>query len=506
VAENTRWVWEAGTGRYRNLDTGRFIGQRQVVQLVNGIVDNTEANPVTLLNTMLADGRVNTAEWKTGFARQIKNAYIQQAELAAGGRSQMTPQLWGMVGGSVREQYGYLDDFAQEIADGKLTAGQINSRTKMYVNSSREAYWRVKDAKARTDGFTEEKWNAIGDDSTCGPCADADTMGWQPVGTFAQPGSGRVRNRPRTDCQGLTNCRCEKEYRGGTVEAEQEPPTQPVEPEEAPEYDTAMDETVALFKRAQPDASDSDIEYYIEVMKLDKERFKLYAEKLGLQGDIDDLAARFFKEEKELSRKKAKSIWDNQEARALHKKGKVAYNQGYSEKLDQELSTSRGRASIEEVEDRGFIVLNESGESESRIRRELEVYLNVLDHDPVVSRVAEDQVRGIAFVRDRRPGDTASASYDPVSKMIQIYPHRGYDMPAGTWTHEIGHAAESYASNIADRGFGSGNVASMYGDGRFDEDWAELFTAARSDIWTIQEIAEWMPDKYQYMISVIPGM
>lgn len=212
MAEITRWVWEIGTRRYRNLDTGRFVGSAQVVNLVNGIVDRTDS-PVSALNTMLGDKRLNAADWKTGFARQIKNAYIQQAELAAGGRAQMTPQLWGMVGGTVREQYGYLNDFAKLVANGQLTATQIEARTKMYINSSREAFWRVKDAKAREQGLTEERWIPIGDDATCSPCSDAGAMGWQPIGTFAQPGSGRVRNSPRTYCEGLTNCRCEKEYR-----------------------------------------------------------------------------------------------------------------------------------------------------------------------------------------------------------------------------------------------------------------------------------------------------
>jgi hypothetical protein len=213
VAEVIRWVWETNTGRYRNLDTGRFVGREQVVELVNGIVDRTTDNPVSTLNTMLADKRLSTADWETSFARQIKNAYIQQAEMAAGGREMMTPQLWGIVGGSVREQYNYLKDFAKEVADGRLSAAQIEARCKMYINSSREVYWRVRDLQARAQGMTEERWQAVGDDATCSACADADAMGWQPLGTFAQPGSGRVLNSPPTACSGLTNCRCTKLYR-----------------------------------------------------------------------------------------------------------------------------------------------------------------------------------------------------------------------------------------------------------------------------------------------------
>ena len=227
MAEQRRWVWETGTQRYRDLATGRFLSNTDVIGIVNDIVDKTTDNPVTTINTMLADGRLNVANWKTGFARQIKNAYIQQAELAAGGRAGMTPQMWGSVGGSVREQYRYLDKFAKQIEGKQLSPVQIEARTKMYINSSRESYWRIKDMKAQGAGMTEERWIDEGDSDVCGPCSDAGAMGWQPIGTFAQPGSGRVMNRPRTNCQGLTNCRCRKEYRKG---AEQEEPGTETEP------------------------------------------------------------------------------------------------------------------------------------------------------------------------------------------------------------------------------------------------------------------------------------
>ena len=239
MAEQRRWVFETGTQRYRDLATGRFLSNTDVIGIVNGIADRTTGDPVTTINTMLADGRLNTADWKTGFARQIKNAYIQQAELAAGGRSQMTPQMWGSVGGSVREQYRYLDKFAKQIESKQLTPVQIEARTKMYINSSRESFWRIKDMKARGTGMTEERWVDEGDSNVCGPCADAGAMGWQPIGTFAQPGSGQVLVKPKTSCQGLTNCRCEKEYRKGATAGEEEPAQapaveQPIEGEAQP--------------------------------------------------------------------------------------------------------------------------------------------------------------------------------------------------------------------------------------------------------------------------------
>lgn len=213
----TGWVWDqrlrGGRGAYRNLANGRILSQADVNKLIDMAIDRTNERITDQLTDMLAAGQLNVADWKTQMARTIKDAYIQQAILAAGGREQMTQRFWGSLSTPLREQYRYLDNFAREIADGKLSTEQIRIRARMYINSSREAYWRIEDMRARTAGLREERWHAVGDDATCGPCREADALGWQPLGTFAQPGSGQVRRRPVSYCKGLTNCRCTKEYR-----------------------------------------------------------------------------------------------------------------------------------------------------------------------------------------------------------------------------------------------------------------------------------------------------
>lgn len=216
MAERQGWLWDSQAGQlgqYRDFATGRLLSDDEVTEIVNGIVDETNGESIETLNTMLEDGRLSAEEWALAFALLLEIIYIQQAELGAGGESQMTPALWLLVIAALSVQYDFLENFAQQISAGQLTAAQIEARTKMYVNSSREAFWTVKDEKAKQTGLTEERWVAIGDDATCNPCFDADGMGWQPIGTFAQPGSGRVLVSPLTLCDGLTNCRCEKFYR-----------------------------------------------------------------------------------------------------------------------------------------------------------------------------------------------------------------------------------------------------------------------------------------------------
>lgn len=208
-----RWGWDASLRRYRDLDTGRILPFSTVTNLVNDIVDQTQDQIADVLVDMLADGRLNVADWEQAMADAIKDAHIAQAVLSAGGREQMTPRYWGAVGAQVRRQYGYLKKFADQIEEGELTPGQIRRRAQMYINSSRGSFWRIQDFQAIDQGFTEEKWYAVGDKNTCSPCMEADLSGWQPIGTFGVPGSGTVMLDPETSCAGLTNCRCTKDYR-----------------------------------------------------------------------------------------------------------------------------------------------------------------------------------------------------------------------------------------------------------------------------------------------------
>lgn len=207
------WIWNESLRRYRDVDSGRILSFSAVHALIDDLVDVTVENVTDTLSDLLADGRMNVADWKAAMVEAIKYAYIEMAELGAGGRDQMTPAMWGSVGGALAAQYRYLDKFAEQIADGELSPAQIRARSEMYINSARSSYWRVRDRIEKEKGMTEELWVAQGDKNTCSPCFEADSMGWQPIGTFSAPGSGSVLITPHTECAGLTKCRCTKLYR-----------------------------------------------------------------------------------------------------------------------------------------------------------------------------------------------------------------------------------------------------------------------------------------------------
>lgn len=96
----------------------------------------------------VATGAISLGQWETAMRLQIKNAYIQQYLSGIGGVEMMGFAEYGSIGGMLTEQYGHLNNFAEQIAAGKLSEAEIIRRSEMYMNSSREAYERA-NARAR---------------------------------------------------------------------------------------------------------------------------------------------------------------------------------------------------------------------------------------------------------------------------------------------------------------------------------------------------------------------
>ncbi len=211
------WQWEIDNKRYRDTDTGRFMSAAAVRDLVTERARISGAATDSFAE-MLQGGQLNTRDWETGMRAQIKAEYVQQYLLGKGGLSQMGPADWGSVGGMLADQYRYLGGFANEIAAGTLSEAQIAARSKMYINSGREAFER---AQKRVETEADQVLWGLGAADHCEDCVGFAALGWQPIEPWpfvrnkrdAIPGSGD------TIC--LTNCKCALEYR--------------IEPEELPE-------------------------------------------------------------------------------------------------------------------------------------------------------------------------------------------------------------------------------------------------------------------------------
>jgi hypothetical protein len=168
------WEWLDKARQFIDRAINKVLGREDVESLIvkNQRIYTEEVDRIT--STLLAD-EIGVDQWELGMRGLIKEHYIQMYLLGRGGRGNMARADYSSIGGMLgRDQYAYLRKFADAIANGELTPGQILARSRMYVRSSREAFNR---ALGRAWGIPE---------------------GALP----AYPGDGR-------SCLGLTNCGCE---------------------------------------------------------------------------------------------------------------------------------------------------------------------------------------------------------------------------------------------------------------------------------------------------------
>lgn len=158
------WFWDKDTFDYTD-DDGAAMGREKILAFSRTSIQ-ASTDKIDLLAMRVAEGLITPEAWHEAMREELKGEYIRQYLLGRGGRNQMTQEDWGSVGGSLAEQYRWLTNFADQVAGGNLTEGQIKvrgllelaaigpyqgvRRSAMYVNSAREAFFR---AQARARGF-----------------------------------------------------------------------------------------------------------------------------------------------------------------------------------------------------------------------------------------------------------------------------------------------------------------------------------------------------------------
>lgn len=135
------WYWDDSVKRYRNPSTGRFVGVDEMNGLRTEFMDSQKLRLEGVTNVYGA-GTIDIFTYEKQVKEILKQTYIDNYVMGAGGRNSMTQADWGSVGGMIHEQYNYLNPFLQQIARGELSQAQINARLKMYINSASEAFWR----------------------------------------------------------------------------------------------------------------------------------------------------------------------------------------------------------------------------------------------------------------------------------------------------------------------------------------------------------------------------
>lgn len=210
-----RWRWVAEVRRYRNLKTGRFVSAKQVRIWTEDTIA-ASADRAAILGHLLGVGRIDLPTWHQGFRDLVRREIVKQYLAGRGGEQALSLADRGRISAVCRDQWKYMDKFANEISAGTLFEPEIVRRMRMYVNSAREAYERAARIAAKDAQFDEVSWimdphkeHCTGDPG----CLELSARSWQSTTPWPYR-NGRKDVYPGTgDTPCLTNCGCHLDYR-----------------------------------------------------------------------------------------------------------------------------------------------------------------------------------------------------------------------------------------------------------------------------------------------------
>lgn len=198
--------------RFKSI-SGKLLGRKETAAAVERTASLATATHLAPLAEQMASGSITVDAWLTAMRTEIKNLYLTQYVIARGGLGQMTAADWGRLGSMLKDQYAYLDGFADYIAKNNPSAAYIAARSRLYVNAAREAFERARSINAVLRGADEVSWNMTPAEH-CESCVKRDGMGWQPIGPrggFPAPEGESFPADGSTICK--TNCKCYLSYR-----------------------------------------------------------------------------------------------------------------------------------------------------------------------------------------------------------------------------------------------------------------------------------------------------
>lgn len=196
-----RWEPTAGvSGRYRDSRTGRFVPAVNVRRELDRYLDADD--PAKALAKALRGRSLSVADWELAMRRHIKNVHLNAIALERGGWANMRPSDYGRAGQIIREQYGYLHKFANEIAAGNQRLdGTLSQRARLYSQAGRNTWYKSHEANMTAKATHQQ--SVRGKRDSCWQCIELDGKVFK-IGdpSFPLPGR-RVCNH---------NCGCHLRY------------------------------------------------------------------------------------------------------------------------------------------------------------------------------------------------------------------------------------------------------------------------------------------------------
>lgn len=197
------YTYSQKSGRYHSRQTGRFVSQARITELLDGQIQQTEQRLQTLA-AALHEGQLAPAVWLVAARDQLRRAHIQQVALARGGFARLTQSDYGRIGATLRTEYAKLVGTMQDVSAGAVTLPQMLNRMRGQAGVARSEYFRTRrDVLAVADdapGMIRIARRILDPTAMhCGDCIEYYELGWVLIRELVPPGEG---------CQCLGNCRC----------------------------------------------------------------------------------------------------------------------------------------------------------------------------------------------------------------------------------------------------------------------------------------------------------
>jgi hypothetical protein len=198
------YTWDPAARQYRD-ERGRFVPRSSVREALDGVIDAAISDAEDAARA-LQSGEISLIEWQLRVERATKRSVTAGTALATGGWAQTDSADWAAAGRRIRDQYGYLDSFAREIARGDQPLdGQFVQRTRQYANAGTLAYEATNHA-IQSEAFSEHR-RVLRPAEHCPDCVRYAEMGWIPIEEFLPD----IGDREYVRCGG--NDKCTYEFR-----------------------------------------------------------------------------------------------------------------------------------------------------------------------------------------------------------------------------------------------------------------------------------------------------
>lgn len=201
-----QWQWSEQRGSYRAPD-GTFRNGKQAIAAADQYLANKQLKTADGLFELLRSGQLSVRDAQLVGEREIAKAHLAMAMAAKGGRAQMTQADFGRVGGIVSGELVHWRDRCKELGNGQPLDGRVKQSFRAFIDKSRVTYIRVQQLEMQKRGIDEQR-NVLEDRAhACSECPEITALGWQPVGSFSNPGE--------RECRG--NCRCFLQFRSSAT-------------------------------------------------------------------------------------------------------------------------------------------------------------------------------------------------------------------------------------------------------------------------------------------------